>query len=70
MIEKYSCYEFSVIEDPHGCGWYYEIYTDDVDYNNWLRTNILRASNELFDTEQEARFAVIGHINLLENGGE
>jgi hypothetical protein len=67
-MEKYSCYEFALIEDPHGCGWYYEIYTDDVDYRNWMRTNILRSSDEWYDTEQEARFAAIGHIGLLENG--
>ncbi len=68
MRDKYSCYEFAVLEDPNGSGWYYEIYTDDVDYNNWMRTNILRSSDEWFDSAQRARFAAIGHIDLLENG--
>ena len=67
-MEKFSLYEFNVILDLHGCGWYYEIYTDDIDYINWRKTNILRSSDEWFDTAQEARFAAIGHINLLENG--
>jgi hypothetical protein len=68
MKEKYSCYEYAVIEDPHGCGWYYEIYTDDVDYINWMRTNILIESNEWFESAQRARYAAIGNIDLLENG--
>ena len=66
--KKWSLYEYAVIEDPHGCGWYYEIYTDDVDYINWMRTNILRSSDEWFDSEAQAGFAAIGHISLLENG--
>ena len=27
-------------------------------------------SNDYYETEQEARFAAIGHITNLENGGE
>ena len=42
---------------------------ENEDYNNWMKTNILLESDEWFDTEQEARFAAIGHIDLLENGG-
>ena len=68
MKEKYSCYEFAVIEDPQGCGWCYEIYTDDVYYKFWHRTNILVESDEWFESAQRARYAAIGHIDLLENG--
>ncbi len=67
-IEKYSLYEFSVFENTDGEGFVYEIYTDDVDYINWMRTNVLRESSEWFDTEFQARCAAIGHISLLENG--
>jgi len=66
--EKYSFYEYEIHKDPHGCGYYYEIYTDDVDHIYWMRTNILRSSDEWYDTEQESRFAAIDHIDLLENG--
>jgi hypothetical protein len=34
----------------------------------WLRDPVIRESSEWFDTEQEARFAAIWHIDLLENG--
>ena len=30
-------------------------------------TNGIIESHELYDTEQEARFAAVGHITLLEN---
>lgn len=32
--------------------------------------NVIIESNEYFETEQEARFAAIGHITSLENGQE
>lgn len=62
-LEKYSCYEF-------------EIKSRDADTDNAQYDYIIHSedecieSSEYFDTEQEARFACIGHINLLENGGE
>lgn len=68
MIEKYSLYQYQIMNNPDGEGFVYEIYTDDPDHKYWERTNVLRESGEWFDTEQEARFAAIGHINLLENG--
>lgn len=72
-IEKYSCYEFEIFEYPDDDYpdtkyYYYKIYTSDIDYINWMKTNILRESEECFDTEQQARFAAVGHIDLLENG--
>lgn len=64
--EKYSCYEYEVKKDEQG--FIYTIFTDCVDYNFFMQTDILRESDEWFDTEQEARFAAIGHIDLLESG--
>ena len=63
MVEKYSYYEFCLKHDNEENAWYYEIY--DPDFRTRL---VLRDANDWFDTEQEARFAAIGHIDLLENG--
>lgn len=63
MIEKYSCYEFLICADKFG-RFHYEIYTEGCQpYDDGLIE-----SNEWFDTAQEARYAAIGHISLLENG--
>ena len=43
-------------------GWVYEIYTDNK------KPELLRESEEWFDSEAQAGFAAIGHISLLENG--
>ena len=51
----------------HNC-YIYIIYTDDIDYIKRLKTNVLQESNEYFDTENEARFAAIGHIDAIESG--
>jgi hypothetical protein len=70
-IEKYSCYEFQVRKyDGKICsqvsnGWDYVIY--DPDYKP-CELSIIRESQEWFDSEQQARYAAIGHITLLENG--
>jgi hypothetical protein len=75
-IEKYSCYEFEVkhelvpIWSQEGKtnktvdGYTYEILGEGCKpyYDGIIK------SEEWFDTEQEARFAAIGHIDLLENG--
>jgi len=66
-IEKYSLYEFEIYvsnKDEVYEQWSYMIYVKpfescDLDHID---------SDEWFGTEQEARFAAIGHINLLENG--
>jgi hypothetical protein len=63
MIEKYSCYEYEIIKDDKG--WYYIIY--DPDYNP-CEVSIIRQGEEWLDSEQQAHFAAIGHISLLENG--
>jgi hypothetical protein len=70
-IEKFSCYEYQVrkyngkIYSTVSKGWDYVIY--DPDYKPSDDT-IIRESSEWFDSEQQARFAAIGHISLLENG--
>ena len=73
--EKYSFYEYDIQSghktinpEDNEVIYFYRIFTDDVDYNFFMQTDILRESDEWFDTEQEARFAAIGHINLLESG--
>jgi hypothetical protein len=61
MIEKYSLYEFNIYKKDEE--FHYVIYSEgcmpyfngDID------------SDESFETEQEARFAAIGHITELEN---
>lgn len=68
--EKYSCYEFEVkvIDTGEYKGkWEYVIY-DCILSIYGENPNI--ESDEWFDTEQEARFAAVGHIDLLENGSE
>ncbi len=67
MIEKFSKCEFEIFDYPDDDYpsikyYYYRIYKDK-DYKNYLESDA-----NMFDTEQEARFAAIGHIDLLENG--
>ncbi len=65
--EKFSCYEFQIFKNTKAHGFSYVIYGDDY-HKFWEGTDVLRESNEWFLTAQQARFAAIGHINLLENG--
>lgn len=67
MIEKYSCYEFETVGS--------DVDTDEEQYHyiiyltpNYLGQDECIESDEYYDTRQEARFAAIGHISLLENG--
>ena len=63
MIEKYSCYKFEIIQDFNET-WIYKIYGEGCPpYDDGIID-----SEEWYDTEQEARFAAIGHITKLENG--
>jgi len=67
--EKYSLYDFDILEyldDDNQKHYYYTIHTNDIDYITCKPMNI--ESDEYFDTAEEARFAAIGHISLLENG--
>lgn len=71
--EKYSFYEYEIwsyADDdyPDTQYYYYKILSNDPDLQFWLNTNVLSESTEYFDTQQEAKFAAIGHIDLLENG--
>lgn len=62
--EKYSNYELEVASNKEPQGYIYKIYgTPCQPYYDGIIE-----SEEWFDTEQEARFAAIGHIDLLENG--
>lgn len=76
MIEKYSCYDFSIkSHDVPGCingsgcdwvkGYYYVIYEP---HYKPCDSTIFCEGDEYLDTEQEARFAAIDRIVLLENG--
>ena len=62
--EKYSYLEYEVNNAITGIGYTYKIHTAGcMPYYDGIIE-----SDEWFDTEQEARFAAIGHIDLLENG--
>lgn len=72
MIEQYSCYEFEIQEriaplhiqsnKDHPLGYVYVIYSEGSPPLDDGKIE----SQEYFDTPQEARFAAIGHISLLE----
>lgn len=62
MIEKYSCYKFTVIPDDGV--WIYKIFGEGC----YPYDDGVIESNESFGIEQEARYAAIGHIVNLENG--
>lgn len=73
MREKYSMYEFkifhelipvSIDKDKTVDGYTYKIFCE----RDYLGHEDDIESSEWFETEQEARFAAIGHIDLLENG--
>lgn len=68
-IEKYSYHEFEikkaiVMKDTATLGYVYEIHTEGC----YPYDDGVIESDEWFDTEEEARFAAIGHIDLLEDG--
>jgi hypothetical protein len=63
MIEKYSCYQFKVVKEAEKT-FNYEIYGEGCPpYDDGVIE-----SQDSFDSEQEARYAAIGHISLLEEG--
>lgn len=63
-MEKFSCYQYQLLYDEVAYGWYYEIYSDD-----FYSQRLVVESDEFFESEGTARYAAIGHIHLLENGG-
>lgn len=65
MKEKYSCYEFEILKELAPVyGYTYKIFRE----RNYLGQEDDIESDEWFETEQEARFAAVGHIDLLESG--
>lgn len=74
-IERHDGYEFVILSHDvpgHGedsnkwvKGYYYIIY--DPEYYPSPQTEISE-SMEYFETEQEARYAAIGHISLIQKG--
>lgn len=74
MRKRYSYYEYEVIYEKIKTplidmqGWGYRIFNDDPDFKFWSGSDLFRESDELYDTEQQAEFAAIGHISMLENG--
>ena len=67
MRERYSCYEFDIICDiknENKSQWVYIIYGSGC----YPYDNGEIESDEWFETQEEARFAAIGRIDLLENG--
>lgn len=80
MTQLYSCYEFEVYpdyeasydllnRDPNisSTKWVYTILLNDPERKFWTGEDSIE-SDEWFDSEQEARFAAIGHIDRLEDG--
>lgn len=65
MIEKYSLYEFEIFSGNVDGKWlyHYEIYGEGC----YPYDDGVIESNDYYETEQEARFAAIGHITALEN---
>lgn len=68
-IKKYGCYEFEIFSVRAGSSgeetaYTYEIYVSGCPpYDDRIIESI-----DYYETEQEARFAVIGHITQLEKG--
>lgn len=71
MIEKYGAYEFEIFGSNTRCAtggddefvYRYEIYGDGDN-------DSIVGSSYYYETDQEARFAAIGHITKLEQGEE
>ena len=71
-MEKHGLYQFDVrpfelseeTKFESGCNeaWVYDIY--DLE----SKPNLIRESDEWFDSKSRAELAAIGHISLLENG--
>ncbi len=58
-MEKHGDYDFELHKEEQG--WVYDIYHRGY-MDAWVE------SEDYFETEQEARYAAIGHITLLEKG--
>lgn len=60
-MDCYNNYKFQVVSVSHV--WVYVIFCP-----KYSELAVLKISDECYETEQEARFAAIGHICLLEKG--
>lgn len=63
-MKRCGIYDYQVTYGgwPEELGWIYKIYSQDE------KPNLIRESDEIFETESRAELAAIGHISLLENG--
>ena len=74
--ERYSHYDYEIwayMDDDYPADvshYYYKILDKGGDHQYWTGSAVLCESEDSFDTEQEARFAAIGHISKLEDGEE
>lgn len=57
-MEKFGKFKFQLLKDDTNMGWYYQIYFDNS-------PRIISVSIESFKTEGIARYAAIGHIELI-----
>lgn len=70
--ERYGNYDYEIWEYmdkrfPAGFAYYYYRIIDKESHSNFLpESPLVCESDENFETAQEARFAAIGHISLLE----
>lgn len=70
---QYSYYHFEIWaypddDYPDTKYYYYKILEPGGMAHYWLGDPVIRESDEYYDTAQEAEFASIGHIDLLESG--
>ncbi len=71
--ERHSHYDFEIWaypddDYPDTKYYFYKILDKGGMQHYWLGDPVIREADEYFDTAQEARFAAIGHIELLESG--
>lgn len=62
MIERYGNHEYVLYKNSTTKKWTYILNNVNGDPINLIK------STDVFDTEQEASYAAIGHITLLEKG--
>ena len=63
MKEKYGIYSVEIEKDKNGLYFYVICF-----YKNNSEESTKIKSGDWFDTQQEAKFAAIGHIDKLEKG--
>lgn len=58
-METFSDFMYKLLHDKKQQGWYYELYSPDGQ-------TLLAKADEFYDSKGTARYAVIGHIHLME----